>query len=133
MPEATQNTDATEWNCQPVDRSGIATYTIAIRAPDDPERVDRAPSLGGSTGGEEKIAALKVLRKAPVAKWREQILAHLADGVPRTFNRIGVELCDRTADNLLGSSAEDALWSAVEDGLVEHTMTAPILFRIRTQ
>lgn len=122
-----------EWSCDPVDRSGAAKYVIIMRAPGDPERQDKAPSLGGTTSGTEKIEALRQLRKASVESWRERILEHLADDVPRTFNRICVELVDKTADHMSRSNAEAALWQLVEDEkLVEHTMKAPILFRRRT-
>lgn len=131
MDRHTRNLDAEEWTSEPVDRSGMAKYIVICRAPGDPERRDRALSLGGKTDAFTKISELKALRKASVEEWRERIVAHLQDGTPRTFNRIGVELCDRTADMLLGSNAEKALWSTVEAGLVEHTMESPVLFRIR--
>lgn len=128
-PAWERDLEAEQWTSDPVDRSGPAKYVIMMRAVGDPERRDRAPSLGGQTDGLEKISALKGLRKAPVTTWKQRIVEHLADGIPRTFNRIGVELCDRTADNLIGSHAEKAIWEAVEAGLLEHTMAAPILFR----
>lgn len=118
-----------EWTTDPVDRDGLAAYTVAIRHPDDPSRRDRARSLGGMTGSEEKLLRLKDLKKATPEEWRRRIVAHMADGEPRTFNRIGVELVDTTADNLIQSSAEDGLWLAVAAGELEHTLRAPILFR----
>jgi hypothetical protein len=53
----------------------------------------------------------------------------LADGRARTFNAIGVELLDHTADTLLGSPYDEALWQLVEAEQLEHTMEAPVLFR----
>lgn len=127
-----RNLDEEEWNTRELPHlGGNYKYVVIRRAPGDPERTDRARSLGGKTWGPEKIAALEKLRKAPVDEWRDRILRHLADSVPRTFNRLGVELCDRTADMLLGSNAEKALWALVESGQLEHTMASPILFRRR--
>lgn len=62
-------------------------------------------------------------------RWRERIQKHLADGEPRTFNRICVELGDVTADVAFEKAPDHALWELVAQGAVEHTMTAPILFR----
>jgi hypothetical protein len=114
-----------EWTCHPVDRSGSAAYLHLVRGRDDPERSPRP--AGGYV---DRSPHLK-LRKTDAADWRAQIVAQLTDGVPRTFNRIGVELLDKTADVLFGSPVEDALWSLVADGLLEHTLKAPVLFRLR--
>ena len=59
-----------------------------------------------------------------------RILALLADGVPRTFNRIGVELYDQEAlDSRRPRSPRS--WRLVAEKQVEHTIEAPILFRRR--
>lgn len=51
--------------------------------------------------------AAKGALTAPEA--REHILELLSDGEPRTFNRIGVELYERTADALYRGPVDDAL------------------------
>jgi hypothetical protein len=112
-----------------VDRSGIAKYTHIIRAPDDPERSDiRAlpEALRDRTARWRRE-----LKSSRVDAWRWAIWQLLSDGQPRTFNRIGVELLDKTADVLLELPPDRALWSLVADKRVEHTTSAPILFRAR--
>jgi hypothetical protein len=52
------------------------------------------------------------------------------DGVPRTFNAIGVELLDHTADTLAGSPYDLALWRLVDERQLEQTLDAPVLFRL---
>jgi hypothetical protein len=106
-----------------VDRSGIAAYVHLIRGPRDPERSERPE------GGRLDRAPHLTLAEIPVATCVDQILALLGDGKPRTFNAIGVELLDHTADTLFGSPYDDALWLLVADGRLEHTLDAPIHFR----
>jgi len=65
--------------------------------------------------------------KATAEEWRTRIVAHLADGIPRTLNRIAVELVDATAD-VVGDTAEAGLWLAVERGEIWWTAEAPIHF-----
>jgi hypothetical protein len=89
---------------------------------DDPERSPRP------VGGRADRAPHLTLAKTRAADWRVAILRHLSDGKARTLNRIGVELLDKTADILFGSPVDEALWSLVADGLVEHTLVAPIRF-----
>jgi hypothetical protein len=107
-----------------IDRSGPAAYVHLIRSAADPERSPR-PS-----GGREDRAPHRTLKKTTVEYWQGQIRALLDDGISRTFNRIGVELLDQTADMLLGSPVDAALWSLVKSGNLEHTTEIPILFRI---
>lgn len=106
-------------------RSGAACYVHLIRAPDDPERRPRP------AGGLAERAPHRRLAKTPAAQWEPVLLAALEDGVPRTFNRLGVELFDLTADVLCTTPVDTALWSLVAQGLLEHTLRAPILFRLR--
>lgn len=107
-----------------VDRNGIAQYLHIIRAPGDPERSPRPP------GGRKDRAPHLTLAETPVAACEAAILGVLADGQARTFNRIGVELLDHTADTLMGSPYDEALWGLVGRGELEHTLDAPVLFRI---
>lgn len=108
----------------PIDRGGMPQYLHIIRAGDDPERSPRPP------GGREDRAPHRTLAETPIATCEAEILALLADGVPRTFNRIGVELLDHTADTLLGSPYDEALWNLVDRAELEHTLDTPILFRL---
>ena len=108
----------------PVDRRGIARYVHLIRGPSDPERSPRP------VGGRDDRAPHLTLATVTVADCRAQILALLGDGLARTFNAIGVELLDHTADTLSGSPYDCALWQLVEDDELEHTLDAPIAFRI---
>jgi hypothetical protein len=120
--EPLERPDVERWNRAPVDRSGAAAYVVIIRAAGDPERKPRDGSDRGS-------AWRRALVKMPVERLADEIAAHLADGVPRTMNRIGVEMMDKTADCTFGTPFEEALWALVERGTHEHTLDAPILFR----
>ena len=106
-----------------VDRSGAARYLHLIRAPDDPARSPRPK------GGQPDRFPHRTLGEIPVERCAEMILALLADGAPRTFNAICVELFDKTADIALGSPLDRALWRLVADGRLEHTLSAPIRLR----
>jgi hypothetical protein len=106
-----------------VDRSGAAQYTHLIRAAGDPERSPRP------FGGREDRSPHLTLATVEVTICREQILSLLSDGRARTFNAIGVELLDHTADTLLGSPYDVALWQLVDEDQLEHTLDAPVLFR----
>ena len=107
------------------DRSGAAKYLHLVRAPGDPERRPRP------AGGLAERAPHRKLGRTPAAQWEPVLLAGLADGVPRTFNRLGVELFDLTADVICTTPVDTALWNLVNRGLVEHTMELPIFFRRR--
>lgn len=61
------------------------------------------------------------------------IVDHLWDEVPRTFNRICVELWDKNASTLFSTKADKALWALVEEGVIEHTLEQPVYFRLREQ
>ena len=107
-----------------VDRTGIARYLHIVRGPGDPERSPRP------AGGLDDRAPHLTLATATLQNCRTQILALLADGRGRTFNAIGVELLDHTADTLLDSPYDRALWQLVESDELEHTLDLPILFRL---
>lgn len=101
-------------------------FTHIIRSPDDPARPSRAEARAAGDGYGE---AWKRLRKRQPEDVAAEILAHLQDGVPRTFNRIAVELWHITADVAFEGVGNTALWDLVVQQKLEHTMTAPILFR----
>jgi hypothetical protein len=112
-----------------VDRRGMARFTHIIRAPDDPERSD-IRKLPEALRDREATWRRR-LKTSSVKDWKSAIWTLLSDGQPRTFNRIGVELVDKTADLLIDLPPDRALWALVAEGRVEHTMGAPILFRAR--
>jgi hypothetical protein len=96
-----------------------------IRSPEDPERTERPK------GGRAIRVAHRTLELTTVDHWKREIVRLLSDGVPRTFNRMGVELIDQTADMLLDSPVDRAVWELVEASFLEHTMEVPIYFRIQ--
>jgi hypothetical protein len=110
---------------------GLESLVHVIRAPGDPERRDKAASLGGSTDGLTKTVQGNAVKRLPADVCAEAIVEHLSDGQPRTFNRLGVEIWDKTADILWQEGPDKGLWLAVEQGRIEHTSHAPILFRRR--
>jgi hypothetical protein len=89
-----------------VDHSDIAVYLHLIRGQGDPERSPRP------IGGRLDRAPHRTLEEVPVEKCRDDIMGLLADGRPRTFNAIGVELLDHTADTLFHSPYDQALTSS---------------------
>lgn len=119
-----------EWlsDCRPdyaADPDPMAKYIIMVRGPEDPERTPR------HLRNPESPNWYRHLKSTPIKVWRERLLRQLADGEARTFNRLGVELIDKTADTLHGSVVEEALWSLCLDGLVEFTPRSPVYFRLR--
>lgn len=118
----------TTWQTGPVDRSGASVYAHLVRAKDDPERSPRAAM--GTDGSDPKSTWLRRLKKDPARVWADRIAAHLADGVPRTFNRIAVELLDKTADTVFDSPFDHGLWLLVGEGRLAYTDETPVLFRL---
>ena len=120
--------DLREWATGPVSRQGAARYVHLIRAPWDPpeltrkerQNIDRDPTRWKKTF-------------ADVAVWRDKIFRLLCDGKARSFNAIVLELTDRyyTADAAFDKGPDFALWALVDEGEVEHTTYAPIMFRRR--
>lgn len=104
--------------------TGAEAYIHLVRAPDDPERKKWER-------GERDLAAewLRNLNRSEPSFWQPKLLALLQDGAARTFNRIGVELIDKTADVLFGTPVETALWDLLERGAIEMRNHTPILFR----
>lgn len=112
------------------DRSGLARYTHLIRAKGDPERSPRPRG-----GRKDKAPHLTMRRAGPeaVRSWREAIAALLRDRTPRTFHRLCVEIGDIEGSIGFEEAPDEALWSLVGEGILEHTLQAPILFRLRTK
>jgi hypothetical protein len=113
-----------------IDRSGLASFLHIIRDPDDPERSsreERRARLGDLATTEWK----KLRHKDSAPMWREAMLKLLSDGQPRTFNAMAVIIADITADVASDGAAEGVLWSLVAEELLEHTVEAPVFFRLR--
>lgn len=119
--------DQREWTRDPVDATGIAAYSIMIRAPGDPERRSRE-ARHEAMGVTAAAGEWKQIRKASVEVWAERFLAALAGGRAATLNALTVELADITADTV-GDNAIAALWMLKDRGLVEHTIDTPVLWR----
>ena len=117
-----------QWTREPVDLSGLAGYTILVRAPGDPERRSRE-ARHAAMGVAASAVEWKSLAKVSVEAWAERFRALLADGRTRTYNALCVEAADATAD-VAPDNAEAALWLLKERGEVEHTIDAPVLWRL---
>lgn len=98
------------------------------RAPGDPERRSRE-ARHDAMGVAAAASEWKRIRKATVEQWAERFLALLSDGRAVTLNALTVELADITAD-VVGDNAIAALWLLKDRGLVEHTIDAPVLWRL---
>lgn len=104
-----------------VTRGSEYRFMHLIRGPDDPdERVAR---------GQQFATAWTEVERGTVESWMLRIWALLADGRARTFNAICVEMTGRTADVCFEARPDQALWALVESGMIEHTVTTPVLFR----
>lgn len=124
-PALSATTLQQEWFSRMIpDREGASAFIIMIRGEGDPQ----PPKKAARHSDRDKAPHL-TLRKQSVSQWRERICAVLSDGVARTFNAMCVTIAGLTADICGGEIPEDALWSLVQDGAVEFTTVAPILFR----
>lgn len=102
----------------------MSRYTEIIRHSKDPERTPRGARPTDVSRWRREL-------KGHPSKWGPKLLEHMRDGVPRTLNRLALELVDFTADIVLGTALNEALWALVEVGAVEFTPQAPIFFRYR--
>jgi hypothetical protein len=129
-PKAMEQLPLPEWTTGGgVDRADAACYIHLIRRPDDPERGDirKLPEALR----DRSAAWRRAFQKAAPETYEPVIESLLGDHVARTFNRICVELFDKTADVMFDLAPDHALWNLVRARRVEHTMHAPILFRRR--
>lgn len=124
-----QARETREWWQRLPDRSGAYDYVVLIRAPDDPERAPRPKGRGRVAT--QDVAPHLTIRRTPASTWASKIAAHMNDGTPRTFNRIAMELTGKTADVVATTTFHDAIWLLVEQGVLEYTPDAPVLFRKR--
>jgi hypothetical protein len=96
------------------DRSGIYAYAHLIRWRHDPAETK---GRGFTTENGERVAlrgAAWQKRIGTPEEWAPRIEALFDDGEPRTFNAICVHLIGATADVLVDSAIDVALWSLVE-------------------
>ena len=121
---ATAGYELHRWNsgARPV-TAGDLQYVIMIRHPEDPGRRPRPK------GGQEDKTPHRTIAKMDIEEIKKVLLEQLSDGEPRTLNRLGVEIWDKTADITSGTKVEEALWQLVERSILEHTMKAPVMFR----
>jgi hypothetical protein len=98
-------------------------YVHLIRADDDPERSPREKRRGQETKWNSGWS------RNNQEMWEEGILNHLSDDIPRTFNRIMVEIADANADTAFEKAPDWALWKLVETYHLEFVNKAPLLFR----
>lgn len=104
------------------DRSGTATYLHLFRDKADPQRAPRGPI--------PTPFAWRRINDASAEQWADAIVTHLADGVPRTFNRIALELTTMTADIAFQSTLDEGLWLAVAEKRLLLTLEAPVYFTL---
>jgi len=116
-----------EWTCQPVGKDGVAQYLHLVWGEGDPERKPRPK------GGQKDRTPHHTFNKMSDEDLQTAIVEHLRDDIPRTFNRICVELWDKNASILFKTKADQALWDLVEEGILEHTFEVPVLFRLREE
>lgn len=80
---------------------------------------------GVGTADRSGIAAyVHLIRAADDPERKPRPKGGQADKAPHIIER-----WDKTADVMFTSVVNDALWALVDDGVIEHTMEAPILFR----
>ena len=127
--DAHWSTHPDRWRSGGVDRSGLAAYTHLIRSTDDPVRLTREERKGKETAWRSDM------KRSSQPAWQKRIVEVLDDGKPRTFNAICLDASggEHCADSAYQMAPDLALWHLVEVGVIEHTMEAPILFRLRDE
>lgn len=106
-----------------IDRRGAAAYLHLVHGRGDPE----APK---DKGARDPLAWKRDVNKGDLAEWRKKILELLAKNGPSTYNALSVHATGLASEVTFQELPDKALWSLVSDGLVEHTLVAPILFRL---
>lgn len=148
-PPHAKHTEELAWSSRKLPRYVHQRFANGIYSPKTPQEAiepliimtrdagDPTSTAEKKTSAEEKRACGDYTQqhlwvgKKPVEEWRASIVEKLSDGEPRTFNRLMVELIDKTADICSGSTPEWAIWELVRDGVIEHTTSEPIFFKIR--
>lgn len=99
------------------DRTGSSVYTHLIRSKYDPKETMARGRLeydeeGNVIGGRDPLHWKKT---KSVEEFKKGILDLFADGEPRTFNAICIELTGATSDVWLDKPIDQALWALVKD------------------
>jgi hypothetical protein len=94
-------------------------YDHIVRGLDDPERGGAELPEGRGWDKSYGFKGRYKLGRTDPEEWAARIAALLADGRPRTFNHIAVELLDKTADVVIGSPVDEGLRLAFDRGLLE--------------
>jgi hypothetical protein len=106
-----------------IDRRGAAAFLHLVHGRGDPA----APAVKGAR---DPLAWKRTMQKGDLAEWRKKILELLAKHGPSTYNALSVHATGLAAEVTFQELPDKALWSLVSDGLVEHTLVAPVLFRL---
>jgi hypothetical protein len=118
--------DFPSWSSgEAVEDWGELPYWLLVRAPGDPER-----SRSKRKDRDLEARWRQDLRKSDTGLWKSRILRQLGDGLPRTLNRLGVEMLDKTSDIIADTPFTTALLELNAAGLVEHTADAPFYWRL---
>ena len=99
-------------------------FVLAIWGPDDPERSPR-------DGSDMSALWRKAIKAQTIDDHKPLIAALLSDGIERTFNRICIELYDKTGTAMLRLPPELAIWTLNDEQTIEHTNEAPIRWRVK--
>lgn len=105
------------------DRSGLRRYMHLVRLP----AVEPPETMGRGAGQRDSTHWTRVLGDSSEA-WAEKIAKLMADGEPRTFNAICIELTGTTADVWFDKPPDMGLWDLVREGKLAWTNETPILF-----
>ncbi len=118
LGEIAYDTDAADvtWVSGPTEPDDLS-YLFAARAPGDPKRTPRHLRVDRDFTAKWR----RDLLKTPSSVFRKAIYEHLRDGEPRTLNRIGVELIDKSGNGTYNTPFGHALLELVSEYLVEFT------------
>ncbi len=114
------------------DRRGLFAYMHIVRAPGDPERRPRwSEQPVHSRPTKKKWDADKDAVLNRTRDWWRTAIVDVLTRTRRamTFNAMGVVIADVTAD-VAPDAADDALWALVAEGVLVHTLSRPVLFKL---
>lgn len=101
---------------------GGYAFTALVRRDDDPIVATKRSRKEGPDWWR------RALKEEPRV-WADRVVAHLSDGVPRTFHRICVELVGCDGSVCFKENPWKGVWLAVEQGRLEYESKAPARFR----
>ena len=103
-------------------------YLVMIRSTFDPERTPR-PKKMSDEPDRDRTPHLTI-KKSNREDWYEPILADVTEHGQSTLNAIGVRVADMTADILVGSKFEAALWDLVRSQKLAWCNHTPVFFNL---